>query len=929
MFNIGELFGTLGLEDQFSKSFDSFSTQAEKAEKQSFSLGNAITSGVGIAIGERLVAAAENGAAAIGHMLTNLLDMSDQMTNTSQAFGIGVEALQKFNVAGAAVGVSGEQIAVGLRKLQVGLSSGNAEVQNAVKFLGLSTQQLKDMRPEDQLQTILEHLDKIPNAMDKTAASTALLGKTGVLLAPLGGGLKEAMQRAEDLGIVMSKDTIKAADDLGDSVGLLGMTFDGLKNNFVSVIVESEPLHVFVEGLTNILGELSVWVKKNEDDLRSFVDAGVVFAAQALTESVKVVEAAAAGFKALADIWTITKTAAELLADSTTTMMRSIALGASGHLVDAAKAWMDYKDRAVQAVKDADKEMDEHQAKLDGFVAITGNVSNKFQMLADTVAASVGKHHEAAAAAGKHTDTLFKSASAAKEAAKAQKELGDAFSKAATEWQKEIEAATHDKLEFLGGNALDASADMGILADKVEKVGGVSALSAGQLDELIKQLSGSMAKGGDNAWGMELLAKALQQVALNSAKVGATLPVALKSLGHFGQSFGAQFSDELNSAFADLPSVILGAIQGGGNVFKAVGSSLGGKLFAKDSALWGATTDFIGQHFGTTVASAIGGALPGLGALLGPVLGKIGGLIGGLFGGGEGKKVNDMRDQFIAASGGLAVLNQKAHDAGLTLDALLSAKKVDDFQKAVSGLNLGFDEQAKTQEFLNSTIEKYGFSIEELGPTFAAQRLQEQAQSLVDEYEALTAAGVDHTAIINKMGPAFDEFVNAARKSGQSIPEAMRPMIDELLKAGQITDENGNAFKTAEEAGITFSETLEVSVGKVTTAVERLVEVLMRMNNIHLDPIDVPVNYHTSGPRQPDPEELLPLATGGIVTGPTPALVGEAGPEMVLPLNDPPAWATSMLAGGPESIVVQNIIAGQRFDDVVNRRVNGKYVRMK
>jgi len=30
---------------------------------------------------------------------------------------------------------------------------------------------------------------------------------------------------------------------------------------------------------------------------------------------------------------------------------------------------------------------------------------------------------------------------------------------------------------------------------------------------------------------------------------------------------------------------------------------------------------------------------------------------------------------------------------------------------------------------------------------------------------------------------------------------------------------------------------------------------------------------------------LIPFADGGIVTGPTPALIGEAGPEAVIPLN--------------------------------------------
>jgi len=44
--------------------------------------------------------------------------------------------------------------------------------------------------------------------------------------------------------------------------------------------------------------------------------------------------------------------------------------------------------------------------------------------------------------------------------------------------------------------------------------------------------------------------------------------------------------------------------------------------------------------------------------------------------------------------------------------------------------------------------------------------------------------------------------------------------------------------------------------------------------------------------------KLLPFANGGIVTGPTPALIGEAGPEAVIPLTKPRRAAAIMRAAG-------------------------------
>jgi hypothetical protein len=68
------------------------------------------------------------------------------------------------------------------------------------------------------------------------------------------------------------------------------------------------------------------------------------------------------------------------------------------------------------------------------------------------------------------------------------------------------------------------------------------------------------------------------------------------------------------------------------------------------------------------------------------------------------------------------------------------------------------------------------------------------------------------------------------------------------------------------------------------------------------------------------------LASGGIVTSPTLAVVGEAGPEMVLPLSNLPGGAASLTggvsplpslsgsgSGGGQTIVVNVTMAGQVY----------------
>ena len=61
------------------------------------------------------------------------------------------------------------------------------------------------------------------------------------------------------------------------------------------------------------------------------------------------------------------------------------------------------------------------------------------------------------------------------------------------------------------------------------------------------------------------------------------------------------------------------------------------------------------------------------------------------------------------------------------------------------------------------------------------------------------------------------------------------------------------------------------------------------------------------------------MAEGGIVTRPTFAMIGEAGPEAVLPLRDLPS------AGGGSVLVTGNTVLGgslDEFAEIVARSIN-------
>jgi DNA-binding ferritin-like protein len=345
---------------------------------------------------------------------------------------------------------------------------------------------------------------------------------------------------------------------------------------------------------------------------------------------------------------------------------------------------------------------------------------------------------------------------------------------------------------------------------------------------------------------------------------------------------------ESTSIFGDtldqLPNLIIGAIQGGGDVGRTIGAGIGKNL---------------GQSLGESLTESIGGQLGGLiggfagplGTLFGGALGGVFDSIGGLFRDAE-EEVNDIRDAFFEAEGGfenLAARLAQVTDEDL-VKQIFDAETVDEFNAAVMQVQDTLNTSAQAQQALQEATERYGFTIEELGPAMQRQELDKQAAQLLQDFQLLTASGIDVGVVIERMGGSLVDFVNTAKATGQAVPEAMRPVIDQLIASGQLVDENGNAFESAEDAGISFAQSMSE---QFQTLIERIDDFVSAITGVRPEPITIPVRFDTprGGPSNVNIPGLSPnfdipeFQEGGIVTTPTVGLIGEAGPEAVIPLS--------------------------------------------
>lgn len=315
--------------------------------------------------------------------------------------------------------------------------------------------------------------------------------------------------------------------------------------------------------------------------------------------------------------------------------------------------------------------------------------------------------------------------------------------------------------------------------------------------------------------------------------------------------------------------------QGGGFMAGAGGRFLGAGLGLASNFLPGM------NQTGSMVGSSLGGALGGLKSvtgmmgsfapMLGPLMGIAGGLIGKLFGPSKSeidrKETGTARSSLVADFGGMDGLQQAADRAGFSLDKLLNAQKMVDFtaevkklEKAMgdydtkiadanasledmkgelSGLQGDLDGVLKKGESLGynfdksgnlvsvnfqqmkDTADKYGISLDALGPAFQRQRLGAMAKEIINDFTLLNKGGTETGTILLGMTPKINDLVNQSVKYGTEIPANMQPWIQNLIDTGKLTDQNGT--KITDISKMKFGQPVATEYEQIQGAVRDLI----------------------------------------------------------------------------------------------------------
>ena len=224
--NLFNLFATLTLDnsdyekklDQSQKSAGSFSSK----------VGTAFKTGVRAVAG--FVAGVTAASAAIGALVVKFVDAGSEIDDNAQKLGISTESYQYWSLVLQRAGSDASNLSMVIRNLTTftnELSTGQGDALLTLQELGIGYEEFMAMNTEEQLYTIIEALQGMESQTDKVAIAQEIFGnRVYQELLPLlnmeQGSLQDLSAEFENLGLIMSDDTVKSIAEVGDRLDNLG-----------------------------------------------------------------------------------------------------------------------------------------------------------------------------------------------------------------------------------------------------------------------------------------------------------------------------------------------------------------------------------------------------------------------------------------------------------------------------------------------------------------------------------------------------------------------------------------------------------------------------------------------------------------------------------------------------------------------------------
>jgi TP901 family phage tail tape measure protein len=176
------------------------------------------------------------------HLVNEVTHLADELGELGEAFGVGVEELQKLGFAAQMSGASAEALRGALSRLTRAASDaaqGNKEAQKTFSRLGISvTDSNGQLKGSDTLfREVADSVSRIDNPAKRAAIAIEIFGRDGARLGPLlakgSAGIDKLGEELERLGGVMDEGFVKDSAEFRDNVDRFNASLLGLKTTIV------------------------------------------------------------------------------------------------------------------------------------------------------------------------------------------------------------------------------------------------------------------------------------------------------------------------------------------------------------------------------------------------------------------------------------------------------------------------------------------------------------------------------------------------------------------------------------------------------------------------------------------------------------------------------------------------------------------------
>ena len=217
-----------------------------------------------------------------GKKLTNLaIDTAaagDAIDKSSQKLGLSAKAYQEWDYVLSQSGVNIESAGMGFKTLTNQIDSakkGSKEAQERFAKLGISMSDINKLSREELFTKAITGMQGLADNTDRAALANQLFGRSGQELAPLFNSTAEStealMQKAHELGFVMSDEAVDASVKYTDSLDTLKRTFQGVKNSIVSQLLPG--FTSITTGLSELLAGQDGAKEKLQQGAQEIVDS--------------------------------------------------------------------------------------------------------------------------------------------------------------------------------------------------------------------------------------------------------------------------------------------------------------------------------------------------------------------------------------------------------------------------------------------------------------------------------------------------------------------------------------------------------------------------------------------------------------------------------------------------------------------------------